>query len=104
MLKGTRDGILKKVQPVSIHGQVSWDVYFTDVEDPDGQPHVARVGPEAVVGRNMEHEDESAVALFGVHAHSVGIVDELAREIREQFGHYLSMPEILISFATASVG
>ncbi len=30
VLKGTRDGILKKVQPVSIHGQMSVDVYFTD--------------------------------------------------------------------------
>ena len=51
MLKGTRDGILKKVQPTSIHGQVSWDVFFTDVEDPDGQTHVARIGPEAVIGQ-----------------------------------------------------
>ena len=48
MLKGTRDGILKRVQPVSIHGQVSWDVFFTDVEDPEGQIHLARLGPEAV--------------------------------------------------------
>lgn len=48
MLKGTREGILKRIQPVSIHGQVSWDVFFTDVEAPDGQPHVARLGPEAV--------------------------------------------------------
>jgi hypothetical protein len=48
MLKGTKDGILKRVQPVSIHGQVSWDVFFTDVDDPDGQIHVARIGPEAV--------------------------------------------------------
>ena len=48
MLKGTRDGILKRIQPVSIHGQISWDVFFTDVEDPDGQTHSARIGPEAV--------------------------------------------------------
>jgi hypothetical protein len=48
MLKGTKDGILKRVQPVSIHGQVSWDVFFTDLDDPDGQIHVARIGPEAV--------------------------------------------------------
>ncbi len=48
MLKGTRDGILKKLQPVSIHGQISCDVFFTDVEDPDGQIHVARVGAAAV--------------------------------------------------------
>ena len=53
MLKGTRDGILKRIQPLSIHGQVSWDVFFTDVEDPDGQIHVARLGPEAVA-RNVE--------------------------------------------------
>jgi hypothetical protein len=57
MLKGTRDGILKKIQPISIHGQISWDVYFTDAEDPDGQTHVARVGPEAVMGHNMEPGD-----------------------------------------------
>ena len=56
MLKGTRDGILKKVQPISVHGQVSWDVYFSDVEDPDGQIHVARVGPEAV-SHNLEPGD-----------------------------------------------
>jgi hypothetical protein len=67
MLKGTRNGILKKVQPVSIHGQVSWDVFFTDVDDPDGQVTVARVGPEAVMGRNIEPGDRIAVEyLVGV--------------------------------------
>jgi hypothetical protein len=48
MLKGTRDGILKRLQPVSIHGQISCDVFFTSVEEPDGQIHVARLGPESV--------------------------------------------------------
>jgi hypothetical protein len=48
MLKGTREGILKKVQQVSIHGQISWDLFFTDPEDPDGQLHLARMGPEAI--------------------------------------------------------
>src|SRR5438552_7670519 len=61
VLKGTRDGILKKVQPVSIHGQVSWDVFFTDVEDPDGQVTVARIGPEAVIGNNLEPGDRIQV-------------------------------------------
>jgi hypothetical protein len=56
MLKGTRDGILKKVQPVSIHGQMSVDVYFTDASEPDGQVNVARVGNEAVDG-TMEPGD-----------------------------------------------
>ncbi len=48
MLRGTRPGILRKIQPISVHGQVSWDVFFSDAEEPDGQVHMARVGPEAV--------------------------------------------------------
>jgi hypothetical protein len=48
VLKGTRDAIAKKLQPVSIHGQMSVDVYFTDPSEPDGQVSVARVGHEAV--------------------------------------------------------
>jgi len=47
MLKGTRDAILQKVQPVSIHGQLSLDVYFEFPDEP-GQMRRARVGPEAV--------------------------------------------------------
>ena len=46
---------------MSIHGQVSWDVFFTDVEDPDGQIHVARIGPEAVIGHNLEPGDRIQV-------------------------------------------
>ena len=61
MLKGTRNGILKRIQAISIHGQVSWDVYFTDVDDPNGQIHVARVGPEAVENHNMEPGDQIQV-------------------------------------------
>ena len=48
VLKGTKDGIVKKLQPVSIHGQMSVDVYFTEASEPDGQVSVARVGNEAV--------------------------------------------------------
>jgi hypothetical protein len=66
MLKGTRDGLLKRVQPVSIHGQVSWDVFFTDVDEPQGQIHVARIGPEAVA-QNLEPGDRIQVEyLMGV--------------------------------------
>jgi hypothetical protein len=42
MLKGSRAGILKKVQPLSIHGQISWDVFFTDADDEDGPVQMAR--------------------------------------------------------------
>lgn len=48
MLKGTREALVTKVQPVSIHGQISLDVYFVDPEDPQGQVSLARVGPESV--------------------------------------------------------
>jgi hypothetical protein len=52
MLKGTREGILKRIQPMSVHGQISWDLYFVDADDPEGDTHVARVGPEAVTSAN----------------------------------------------------
>jgi hypothetical protein len=56
MLKGTRPGIVRRIQPVSIHGQVSLDVYFSDPDDPDGQASVARVGSESVP-RDLEPGD-----------------------------------------------
>lgn len=66
MLKGTRDGILKRLQPVSIHGQITCDVFFTSIEDPEGQIHVARLGPEAISG-NLEPGDRITVEyLVGV--------------------------------------
>ena len=74
MLKGTREGILKRVQPLSIHGQVSWDVFFTDIEDPDGQIHVARVGPETVA-RNVEPGDRIQVEYL------VGVVIKVTRVV-----------------------
>jgi hypothetical protein len=57
MLKGSRRGLVRKIQPVSIHGQISLDVYFVDPADPDGQVSRARVGPEAVP-RDLEAGEE----------------------------------------------
>ena len=56
MLKGTRTAVLRKIQPISVHGQVSWDVFFSDPDDPDGPLQMARVGPEAVE-RGLEPGD-----------------------------------------------
>ena len=56
MLKGSRTGLVTRVQPVSIHGQISLDVYFVDPDDPQGQVSLARIGPEAVP-RNLEAGD-----------------------------------------------
>ena len=56
MLKGTKDALVTKVQPVSIHGQISLDVYFVDPDDPQGQVSLARIGPESVP-KNLEKGD-----------------------------------------------
>jgi hypothetical protein len=47
MLKGTRTGIVKRIQPVSIHGQVSLDVFWIDPEDPEEEIRHSRVGEES---------------------------------------------------------
>ena len=49
MLKGTREAVLRKVQPISIHGQLSYDVHYEFADEPDSV-RVARVGPEAMDG------------------------------------------------------
>lgn len=48
MLKGTRTGVITRVQPISIHGQISLDVFWVDPEDPEAEIRHARVGNEAV--------------------------------------------------------
>jgi hypothetical protein len=48
MLNGSREGLLQRMQPISIHGQLSYDVHYTFADEPDAQARVARVGPEAI--------------------------------------------------------
>ena len=48
MLKGTRIAIVKHVQPVSIHGQLSLDISWVDPDDPEEEVRHARVGNESV--------------------------------------------------------
>jgi hypothetical protein len=48
MLKGSRDAVLHKLQPISIHGQLSYDVHYKFADEPDSQMRVARVGAEAL--------------------------------------------------------
>jgi hypothetical protein len=49
MLKGTREAVLRRMQPISIHGQISYDVHYTFADEPEGPSRVARVGGEAMV-------------------------------------------------------
>lgn len=48
MLKGSRDAVLDRVQPVSIHGQLSYDIHYRFADELEAQARVARVGPEAL--------------------------------------------------------
>ena len=72
MLKGTKSALIRKVQPVSIHGQISLDVSYVDPAEPDGQVSVARVGPESVP-RNLEAGD-----IVELH-YLLGVVTEITR-------------------------
>lgn len=76
MLKGTRDAIVKKIQPVSIHGQISLDVYFVDPDEPDGQVSLARLGPEAVP-RTLEAGDRVTLHYL------LGVVTNITRAAAE---------------------
>jgi hypothetical protein len=73
MLKGSREAVLRRIQPLSIHGQVSWEIVFTHVDDPEEQQHAARVGPEAMVGHSLEPGDRIEVEYL------VGVVVRVTR-------------------------
>jgi len=73
MLKGTKAAIVKKIQPVSIHGQISLDVYFVDPDDREGQVSLARLGEEAVP-RNLEAGDR-----VDLH-YLVGVVTRITKQ------------------------
>ncbi len=65
MLKGTREVIVRRIQPVSIHGQISLDVYYVEPDSPE-QVRIARVAREAVP-RDLETGDRALVHyLLGV--------------------------------------
>ena len=57
MLRGSRQAILRRIQPVSIHGQASWEIVFTHVDDTTEQLNAARVGPEAIAAESLEPGD-----------------------------------------------
>ena len=48
MLKGSREAVVRRLQPISIHGQLSYDVVYAFADDPEAQARVARVGPEVL--------------------------------------------------------
>ncbi len=72
MLRGSKRGLVKKVQPVSIHGQISLDVYFVDPDEPEGQVSLARIGPESVP-KHLEAGDQ-----VDLH-YTLGVVTQITR-------------------------
>ena len=72
MLKGSRAAILRRTQPVSIHGQISVDVFFNDADDPEGPMSAARVGDESVP-RDLEPGDRIELRYL------MGVVTEVRR-------------------------
>jgi len=66
MLKGSRDAVLHKIQPVSIHGQLSYDLHYRFADEPDSQLRVARVGPEALAPGLQEGDTIELDFLVGV--------------------------------------
>jgi hypothetical protein len=73
MLKGSRPAIIQRIQPVSIHGQISLDLYVTDPEEPDAQPRVARIGEESVP-RGLEPGDRVVLHYM------LGVVTNVTRD------------------------
>lgn len=72
MLKGTKAAVVTRIQPVSIHGQLSLDVYYADPEDSQSQVRLARIGPESVP-RNLEPGDT-----VDLH-YALGVVTQITR-------------------------
>lgn len=66
MLKGSRDAVLRRLQPISIHGQLSYDVHYTFADDTEGEVRVARVGPEAMAPGLQEGDRVRLDFLVGV--------------------------------------
>ena len=56
MLKGSRDAVLHRLQPISIHGQLSYDVHYRFADEPESQLRVARVGSE-VLAQGLQEGD-----------------------------------------------
>lgn len=72
MLKGTRQAVVQRIQPISIHGQMSLDVFWFDPEDPEQELRHARVGMESTP-RNLEVGDKVTMHFV------MGMVSEITK-------------------------
>jgi hypothetical protein len=72
VLKGTRQAVVQRIQPVSIHGQMSLDVFWFDPEDPEQELRHARVGAESAP-RDLEAGDKVTMHFL------MGMVSEIKK-------------------------
>ena len=72
MLKGTRQAVVQRIQPISIHGQMSLDVFWFDPEDPEQELRHARVGMESAP-RSLEAGDKVTMHFV------MGMVSEITK-------------------------
>ena len=72
MLRGTRQAVISRIQPVSIHGQISLDIFWVDPEDPESEIRHSRVGNESVP-RNLEPGDRVTMHFL------MGMVTEISK-------------------------
>jgi hypothetical protein len=73
VLKGTRQAVVQRIQPISIHGQMSLDVFWFDPEDPEQELRHARVGMESAP-RNLEVGDKVTMHFV------MGMVSEITKQ------------------------
>jgi hypothetical protein len=72
MLRGSREAIIRKIQPISVHGQISLDVHYVYPDDDTEQVRVARIGPESVES-GLEAGDRVTLAFL------LGAVTQISR-------------------------
>lgn len=72
MLKGTRQAVVQRIQRISIHGQMSLDVFWFDPEDPEQELRHARVGAESAP-RDLEAGDKVTMHFL------MGMVSEIKK-------------------------
>ena len=76
MLHGSRVAVLRKVQPINVHGQISLDVHYVDPDDDTQQVRVARIGPEAMA-KGLDAGDRVILDFV------IGVVTAVKRAPRE---------------------
>lgn len=66
MLTGSRRAIVQKLQPVSIHGQLSYDIHYVFDDEQESHVRVSRVGPEAMSPTIQPGDNVSIDFVIGV--------------------------------------